>query len=122
MPNRWKREIRKNKAEAREGLRPEEISVLDAKEEREAEIRRKASVLHREMFPEEYDHIYDSIADASDRAHGKNPMCREYPEEVNARRVGMGVAPLSENGMATSDESYHLCVKIIRERYSSCTG
>ena len=49
--------------------------------------------LHNELFPEEYDHIYDSIADARDRANGISPMRQKYVDEVNVRRRDMGVKP-----------------------------
>lgn len=49
--------------------------------------------LHLELFPEEYDFMYDSIADARDRARGKNPMSQSYIDEVNERRINMGVKP-----------------------------
>lgn len=49
--------------------------------------------LHLELFPEEYDYVYDSIADAGDRARGKNPMSQKYIDQVNERRIKMGVKP-----------------------------
>ncbi|NDV27525.1 hypothetical protein [Desulfovibrio sp. JC010] len=49
--------------------------------------------LHCELFPEEYDHVYDSIADAQDRARGVSPMRQEYIDKVNARRRKVGVKP-----------------------------
>ena len=48
---------------------------------------------HLELFPEEYDYIYDSIADARDRARGLNPMSQSYIDKVNERRIKLGVKP-----------------------------
>ncbi|MCU7985589.1 hypothetical protein [Shewanella sp. SW24] len=49
--------------------------------------------LHHTLFPEEYDFIYDSISDAYRRRKGINPMSTEYQEEVDNRRLAMGVEP-----------------------------
>lgn len=49
--------------------------------------------LHHTLFPEEYDFIYDSISDERLRRKGINPMSIEYQEEVNNRRLSMGVEP-----------------------------
>lgn len=43
--------------------------------------------LHDMLFPEEYDFMYDSYADARDRDEGINPMSKEYQEEVNEKRA-----------------------------------
>jgi len=66
--------------------------------------------LHSELFPEEYDFIYDSIADKRDRNSGINPMSQEYQDRVNKRRLEMGVAPfelseeLEQNDLISSWE------------------
>lgn len=65
--------------------------------------------LHDKLFPEEYDFMYDSIADANDRARGKNPMSKDYQKEVNEKRASLGVSQLSENGMAVDDSSLDFC-------------
>lgn len=49
--------------------------------------------LHLELFPEEYDYIYDSNADVNDRRRGLNPMCQDYIDKTNERRISMGVTP-----------------------------
>lgn len=49
--------------------------------------------LHHTLFPEEYDFIYDSSSDERMRRKGVNPMSIEYQEEVNNRRLAMGVEP-----------------------------
>jgi hypothetical protein len=53
----------------------------------------KLSALRMELFPEEYDFIYDSGSDSYNRRHGINPMSVEYQETVNKRRLEMGVQP-----------------------------
>ncbi len=104
--NRFKKEELKQRREAREGLTSEEIKQLEQDEELERKINELARSIHAERFPEEYDHMYDSAMDASDRAAGKNPMNAEYIAKVAARRAAMGVSPLSESGMPTSDDSW----------------
>lgn len=49
--------------------------------------------LHLELFPEEYDYIYDSNADVNDRRRGLNPMSQDYIDKINERRISMGVTP-----------------------------
>lgn len=49
--------------------------------------------LHLEFFPEEYNYIYDSVADAKDRSKGINPMSKAYIDKTNERRFNMGVKP-----------------------------
>ncbi|WP_372982667.1 hypothetical protein [Marinobacter sediminum] len=78
-----------------------------------------ARSIHAEWFPEEYDHFYDSIADASDRRTGINPMSAEYTQRVNERRRKLGVTALAENGMPTSNDSWKLAHKEARKRVMS---
>ncbi|MDN2482489.1 hypothetical protein [Vibrio agarivorans] len=49
--------------------------------------------MHGELFPEEYDHYYDSNVEAKVRNRGENPMSVDYQREVNLRRFAMGVEP-----------------------------
>ncbi|MDN3696172.1 hypothetical protein QWY97_02230 [Vibrio cortegadensis] len=53
--------------------------------------------LHSELFPEEYDHLYDSNVEVRARNRGGNPMSEEYQEKVNLRRFDMGVEPYGGN-------------------------
>lgn len=80
--------------------------------------------IHYELFPEEYDHMFDSNADARDRANGISPMRQEYVDKVNARRREMGVKPyeLKDNSpevdvrnMTSEDmvTSWEYCRKVI---------
>ena len=106
--NRFKKEEALQRVEAREGLTNYDVEKLDLQEALESEIGSLATTLHIEMFPEEYDHMYDSFADSSDRAAGKNPMNAEYIAKVKARRVELGVSPLSDSGMPTSNDSFKI--------------
>lgn len=51
---------------------------------------------HQALFPEEYDHCYDSVADASDRKRGISPMSEVYKSRVNSRRRELGFAGIDE--------------------------
>jgi hypothetical protein len=65
--------------------------------------------LHKELFAEEYDFMYDSIADSNDRAKGINPMSKEYQLKVAKKRKNLGVSPLSSSGDSVDDSSWELC-------------
>ena len=106
--NRFKKEEERKRHEARSRLSELEIKQLDREEEVERQINELARSIHAKRFPEEYDYMFDSIADASDRASGKNPMNAEYIAKVAARRAAMGVSPLSGSGMPTSDDSWKI--------------
>ena len=56
------------------------------------------SNLHQELFAEEYDFMYDSIADSKDRAKGINFMSKEYRLKVAEKRRRLGVSQLSSSG------------------------
>jgi hypothetical protein len=109
--NRFKKEQKRKRDEARKGLSPEKIEILDKKEAKLNEIRELARKIHIKRFPEEYDFMYDSISDANERAMGKNPMSKEYIERINAKRAALGVSRLSESGMSTSDDTMDICFK-----------
>ena len=109
--NRFKKEAIRKHDEARAGLSPEEIEILDKKEAELNKISELARKIHIERFPEEYDHMYDSISDANERSMGRNPMSKEYIERINAKRAASGVSQLSKSGMATSDDTMVLCIE-----------
>ena len=67
------------------------------------------SNLHQELFAEEYDFMYDSIADSNDRAKGINPMSKEYQLKVAEKRRRLGVSQLSSSGRSVDDSSRELC-------------
>ena len=109
--NRRKKEQKKKRDKARQGLSPEQMEILDKKEAELNEIRELARKIHIERFEEEYDFMLDSISDANERAMGKNPMSKEYIEKINAKRAALGVSPLSKSGMPTSDDTRDMCFK-----------
>lgn len=65
--------------------------------------------LHKELFAEEYDFMYDSFADSNDRAKGINPMSKEYQLKVAEKRRRLGVSQLSSAGGSVDDSSWELC-------------
>ena len=61
---------------------------------------------HSNLFPEEYDCMYDSTSEAKARRRGVNPMRESYQEEVNLRRLKLGVKPYMGNvGVENIDTS-----------------
>lgn len=107
--NRFKKEEKRKQEEARKGLSLEQIKALDIQDLKNEAIGRLAREIHTERFPEEYDFMYDSSWDASDRKKGINPMSDEYIAKAEKCRERQGVSPLSEAGMATSNDSMALC-------------
>lgn len=74
------------------------------------------NTLHTQLFPEEYDFMYDSSLDAKERAQGINPMSQDYINRVNARRATIGIAPYT----VTEDAPGNLSTKAwIEERLAS---
>lgn len=70
--------------------------------------------LHTALFPEEYDFIYDEIADSQQRQKGENPMHQDYIEKANAKRVKLGFLPLTQNGYAQDGDATKIyCKKLI---------
>lgn len=52
-----------------------------------------ANSWHVKLFPEEYDFMYDSFSNASQRKRGENPMSAEYIKKTNLRRAALGFTP-----------------------------
>ena len=109
--NRFKKEEKRKRDEARKGLSAKEIEILDKKEEEDNKINELARKIHVEKFPEEYDFMYDDHVDANRRARGINPMSKEYIDKINKKRAAMGVSPLSESGMSTSNDTMAMCIE-----------
>lgn len=107
--NRSKKEELRKLAQARSGLTTDQVGALDAKDLAARKLSDLASQIHRDKFPEEYDFMYDSSWDASDRKKGINPMTQEYINEVRLRRAALGVMQLNEAGMPVSSDSRELC-------------
>lgn len=95
--------------EARKGLTSEKINTLNVEEAENIAVVKLARKIHAERFPEEYDFMYDSHVDVSDRRKGKNPMSDEYIAKVREKRRREGMSQPSEDGMATSDDTMELC-------------
>ena len=109
--NRFKKEEKRKHDEALSGLTQEQTDALDRQDAETQAIEELARKIHAEKFPEEYDFMYDSNVDANDRENGINPMSQQYIDEINEKRAGLKVSPLSENGYATSDDSMLLCIE-----------
>lgn len=61
---------------------------------------------HQELFPEEYNCMYDSVSEAKARRRGINPMRESYQKEANLRRLKLGVKPYMGNvGVENIDTS-----------------
>lgn len=70
--------------------------------------------LHAALFPEEYDHIYDSVAEAKDRKRGKNPMNAEYVEKTNQLRARLGFRSFTVGPGAVNDDTYSWVIEKLR--------
>jgi len=117
--DRYKKEMLKKYKAAREGLTPEEIEALNKKEEEERLAQEMVNKLHHELFPEEYDFMYDDHVACSDRDKGINPMNNSYILKVNQRRQSMGIAPLGENGMPDANsKSWQYCVDLVKNGHN----
>lgn len=111
---RLEKELRKKRAELLAGLNSEQIEFFEAVEELRETIDRFKSKFHVTMFPEEYDFMYDDSVDAKARYRGDNPMSVSYQTKVNQRRQQLGLKPLSENGMISSDDSVRYTNKTVQ--------
>jgi hypothetical protein len=76
-------------------------------------VTRLVKDLHLILFSEEYDYMFDSLADIEDRKRGINPMNIDYINSVNKKRIDLGVDSLSENGMTISNQSMNICFDIL---------
>jgi len=70
--------------------------------------------LHAALFPEEYDHVYDSIAEAKDRQRGVNPMNADHVEKTNTLRAQLGFTPFKVGPDANNDDTYAWVVEKLR--------
>lgn len=77
--------------------------LIDHEEE---EFQRLVRKRHIELFPEEYDYMFDSPSDIRDRQKGRSPMNVDHMANVNESRKKMGFEPLSEKGYAVSQDTY----------------
>jgi 5'(3')-deoxyribonucleotidase len=72
-----------------------------------------AASLHSELFPEEYDFVFDSTADSTDRERSKNPISKTYLDTVNLRRETNTVTPLDSKGLPQDNTSKIHCYQLI---------
>lgn len=78
-------------------------------------LRHLGRELHAALFPEEYDHMYDSVSEAKDRQRGKNPMNAEYVEKTNTLRAQLGFTPFSVGPNAYNDDTYSWVMEKLRQ-------
>lgn len=71
--------------------------------------------LHAALFPEEYDHMYDSVSEAKDRQRGKNPMSADYVEKTNTLRAQLGFTQFSVGPDAYNDDTYSWVMEKLRQ-------
>jgi len=83
--------------------------------EKEEEINEIVRELHFTKFPEEYDFMMDSIEDSKKRKKGINPMSEEYIQDVNNKRLKLGLDVLGLNGMPMDNKSYLLCLEEVKK-------
>ena len=96
--NRFKKEKKSKQEDPRKGLPPKQLNGLDIQNLKNKAIENLARKIHAERFQEEYDVMSDSRSDASDRKKEKS-------------RKRQGVSPLSDAGMAASNDSMTVCIK-----------
>jgi hypothetical protein len=78
-------------------------------------LRHSGRELHAALFPEEYDHMYDSVSEAKDRQRGKNPMSAEYVEKTKTLRAQVGFTPFSVGPDACNDDTYSWVMEKLRQ-------
>ncbi|WP_031564573.1 hypothetical protein [Rheinheimera texasensis] len=81
------------------------LAVLksDAATELKSSRQQRIDALHLKLFPECYDHLYDSIEDARTRRRGQDPMSLEYQAAWQQKRRERGI---SEAMMSPETEAY----------------
>ena len=117
--NRYKKEQAKKYIAARKGLSANQITHLDMAGAVQKKVDCLMQDLHMENFSEEYDFMYDSNVDASERGRGINPMSQEYINQVQKKREALGITPLSPAGNAVSGDSYDLCYEDAKKKIYS---
>jgi outer membrane translocation and assembly module TamA len=75
----------------------------DAAMELKSSRQQRIDALHLKLFPECYDHRYDSIEDARIRRRGQDPMSAEYQAAWQQKRRERGI---SETLMSPETEAY----------------
>ena len=80
-----------------------EVLQSDAATELKSSRQQRIDALHLKLFPECYDHLYDSIEDAKIRRRGQDPMSAEYQAAWQQKRRERGI---SETMMSPETEAY----------------
>ena len=80
-----------------------EVLQSDAATELKSSRQQRIDALHLKLFPECYDHLYDSIEDAKIRRRGQDPMSAEYQAAWQQKRRERGI---SEAMMSPETEAY----------------
>jgi len=80
-----------------------QILQSDAAMELKSSRQQRIDALHLKLFPECYDHRYDSIEDARIRRRGQDPMSAEYQAAWQQKRRERGI---SEAMMSPETEAY----------------
>lgn len=93
-------------------LSDKELDYCAQMEELENDANILSGQLHSILFSEEYDLMYDSIAEAKKRKYGISPMNESYVKKISQKRNLMGVTPLNSSGCATSNETAKGCYTI----------
>ena len=71
--------------------------------------------LHAALFPEEYDHVYDSISEAKERQRGVNPMNADHVVKTNTLRAQLGFTPFKVGPDANNDDTYAWIIEKLRQ-------
>jgi hypothetical protein len=78
-------------------------------------LRHLGRELHAALFPEEYDHMYDSVSEAKDRRRGKNPMNAEYMEKTKSLRAQLEFTPFNVGPDAYNEDTYSWVIEKLRQ-------
>jgi len=113
--NRMKKEEIKKRNAFLADLDNKEIEFFEEIEERRRIYRKFRRSLHANLFPEEYDFMYDDHVDAKARARGENPMQESYQIRVNERRKKMGIEPPMSNGRVKYNDSSQYTTEVMKK-------
>ena len=90
------------------------MGMAPQKDESEA-LQQLGRELHAALFPEEYDHIYDSASEAKDRQRGRNPINAEHVEKTNTLRAQLGFTPFKVGPDANNVDTYSWVMEKLRQ-------
>lgn len=98
----------------RDYLTDHEINALKKVQQNPTDFTTQTKDLKYALFPEEWDFMGDSIADAHNRSRGINPMSQNYIDHVNRKRKAFKVRPYYDGGTASEISSEHFCEEVVR--------